>query len=48
MFIDNTSVSSYLTAIADGDSAATGRSGPPEASRTRNDLMIRMKRETKP
>ena len=48
MFIDNTSMGSYLTVIADGDSAATGRSGSPKASRTRNDLKIRMKRETKP
>ncbi len=37
MFIDNSSASSYLPAIADGDSAATGRSRPPEAPRTRND-----------
>lgn len=48
MFIDNSSMGPYLPAIADGDSAATGRSEPPQASRTRNDLLIRMKRETKP
>ncbi len=45
MFIDNSSVSAYLTFIADGDGPATGWNKPPEASRTRNDLPIRMKKD---
>ena len=45
MFIDNASVEAYLTIIADGDTSATGRKRAPAASRTRNDLTIRMKKD---